>query len=229
MPITRAQAKAIDRYAMDTLGYPGVVLMENAGRGCADLLEQLGIGGTVLVVTGGGNNAGDGFVIARRLAIRGHCVKVALAAPAQSLRGDARAAFDMLTPCRMPILDLTGVHASEMIAELDGLVGGGADWIVDCLLGTGATGTPRPPLDSLIDWVNAEPARTLAVDVPSGLDCDTGVPAEPTVRADHTCTFVAPKAGFASHIARAVLGEVHTVDIGLPRSVTDAALCDESL
>lgn len=224
MNLTRAQARAIDRYAIETLGHPGPVLMENAGRGCVDVLERLGIDGPVVVIAGKGNNAGDGLVIARHLAIRGHTVKVALGAPAESLAGDARTALMMLTPCRVPILDLAGIHASEMIAELDRLVGGGADWVVDCLLGTGAVGKPRPPLDSLIDWINAEQARTLAIDVPSGLDCDTGDPAEPTVRADHTCTFVAPKTGFATPTAREVLGDVHTVGIGLANSAIEAAL-----
>ncbi|MEN1678887.1 MAG: NAD(P)H-hydrate epimerase [Planctomycetota bacterium] len=223
-PLTRSQSRAIDRFAIETLGYPGIVLMENAGRGCVDVMERLGIDGPVVIVTGKGNNAGDGFVIARHLALRGYEAKVALGAPPDKLTGDALIAFKMLTPCRVPILDLAGIHAGEMVNELDGLAGTDAAWVVDALLGTGAVGRPRPPLDALIDWINGEPTRTLAVDLPSGLDSDTGELYAPTVNADHTCTFVAPKTGFDAAGTPPVLGQVHTVSIGIGDSVIEAAL-----
>ncbi|MEM9185224.1 MAG: NAD(P)H-hydrate epimerase [Planctomycetota bacterium] len=250
LSLTRAQARAIDRYAIHELGYPGPVLMENAGRGCVDVMDCLGaeaplpdrpiVRVPVVIVAGKGNNAGDGFVIARHLALRGHEVRVALGAAPHTLSGDALTAFGMLTPCRVTILDLTGVHAGEMLAELDGLSAGLADpgqldsgetaaWIVDALLGTGAEGAPRPPFDALIDWINAERAtdprkRVLAIDLPSGLDAGTGEASPTTVRADHTCTFVAPKVGFQNPAAAEWLGEVHTVEIGLPSGVIAAAL-----
>ncbi|CAN0356212.1 unnamed protein product, partial [Ectocarpus sp. 4 AP-2014] len=85
------------------------------------------------------------------------------------------------------------------------------------LLGSGATGAPRPPYDTLIDWANAEHGQRLAVDLPSGLDCDTGEPFSPTIRADYTATFVAPKAGFSNPEAQEHLGEVQVLDIGVPR------------
>jgi NAD(P)H-hydrate epimerase len=94
-----------------------------------------------------------------------------------------------------------------------------AEWIVDALLGTGASGQPRPPMDEAIRAMNASPAKRLGVDLPSGLDCDTGIPAEPTIRANHTCTFVAPKLGFDNPQAATYLGQVHVVDIGVPRRV----------
>lgn len=191
--------------------------MENAGRECVDLLESLGLDGSVLVVTGKGNNAGDGFVIARHLALRGHTCRVALGSPASELGGDALSAFTMLTPCGVPILDFAGVSPALVLQELDAFATGSA-WIVDALLGVGATGAPRPPYDTLIDWMNGEPARRLAVDVPSGLDADTGAPASPTVRADVTATFVSPKAGFANPAAAEWLGEGHVLGIGAPTS-----------
>lgn len=226
--LSRQQSRAVDRYAIEELGYPGIVLMENAGRGCVDWLEKFGIEGPVLIICGKGNNAGDGFVIARHLAIRGYDCRVALGAEPASLTGDALSAFKMLTPCGVPILDLSGIHASLMLEELDGFATNPA-WIVDALLGTGASGAPRPPLDSLIDWMNSErqqsePTQTLAIDVPSGLDCDTGEPAAPTVRADHTCTFVAAKIGFAQDSAAEFLGQVHVVEIGLPEGVIKRAI-----
>lgn len=213
--MTREQSRAFDRHAIETLGYPGILLMENAGRGCVDALERVGIDGPIVVLCGKGNNAADGFVIARHLKLRGHDCRVALGAAPDTLRGDARLAFEMLTPCAVPILDLTGIHPSLMLEELDALAAG-SRWLVDALLGTGTVGAPRPPFDSLIDWMNAESAARLAVDLPSGLDCDTGEPASPTVRADLTCTFVAEKTGFANPAAARVLGRVRVVDIGVP-------------
>ncbi|MEN0111826.1 MAG: NAD(P)H-hydrate epimerase, partial [Planctomycetota bacterium] len=123
--------------------------------------------------------------------------------------------FTMLTPCGVPILDLAGVNPALVLQELDAFAAG-SRWIVDAILGVGAVGVPRPPCDTLIDWMNGEPARRLAVDVPSGLDADTGEPASPTVRADVTATFVAPKAGFANHTVAEWLGEVRVLGIGAP-------------
>lgn len=198
--------------------------MENAGRGCFDLMLAVGVDGPVTLLTGKGNNAGDGFVIARHLAIAGHECRVALCASPKQLSGDARIAFDMLRPCEVPLLDLSQMHASQAIEELD-YFADGSDWIVDALLGTGATGAPRPPYDSLIDWINAEreaeEVRVLAVDLPSGLDCDTGKVNEPTVRAKYTATFVAPKSGFTMPSAAKYLGELHTVGIGIPSFACD--------
>ena len=100
------------------------------------------------------------------------------------------------------------------------------DWIVDALLGTGATGDPRPPFDTAIEWMNARSATTklLAVDVPSGLDCDTGEPSAHTVRADHTCTFAAMKIGFTQPNAKPYVGTLHVCDIGVPPILIENAL-----
>jgi NAD(P)H-hydrate epimerase len=96
-----------------------------------------------------------------------------------------------------------------------------ADWIVDALLGTGARGEPRPPLDAVIDQINAAAAPTLAIDLPSGLDCDTGEPARHTIRAAQTCTFVAAKPGFLTPGAEQFTGCVHVLDIGAPRRLVE--------
>jgi NAD(P)H-hydrate epimerase len=95
----------------------------------------------------------------------------------------------------------------------------GAAWIVDALLGTGAVGDPQPPFDVAIEQMNAAAAKKLAVDVPSGLDCDTGAPSRHTVIAHHTCTFVALKEGFLARGAAKYTGQVHICDIGVPRKL----------
>jgi len=205
--LTRDQCRQIDRRAIEDYGIQGLVLMENAGRGTVDVLERLGINGLVVILCGKGNNAGDGFVIARHLEIRNHACKVLLLFPPSELSGDAAANFAILEKTNVPIVETP--HSLHPHAP-------GADWIVDAMLGTGARGEPRPPLDAAIDWMNAQPSRKLAVDVPSGLDCDTGKPAVHTIRADHTCTFAAMKSGFSQPAAAPFVGTIHICDIGVP-------------
>ena len=224
--LTRAQSRELDRRAIEDYGIPGLVLMENAGRGCVDVLERLGINGPIAILCGKGNNAGDGFVIARHLAIRGDECRVLLLCNPDELRGDAAANYAILQNAHVPIVNLTSKRAgaSSPPSEL-----ADATWVIDALLGTGVHGNPRPPFDTAIDWMNARPATTqlLAVDVPSGLDCDTGQPAAHTVRADHTCTFAAMKAGFLQPAASPFTGAVHVCDIGVPPQLIDevARLC----
>lgn len=214
--LTREQSRQVDRLAIDEYGMSGLVLMENAGRGCAELLEQQGISGPVAILCGKGNNGGDGFVIARHLWIRGHTVRVVLVPDAGELSGDAAANFHILEHAHAGIAYLADEGGPTALPDALDYVTEGCQWLVDCLLGTGATGNPRPPYDTVIEWMNAEQARRLAVDVPSGLDCDTGKPADPALRADITATFVTTKVGFERPSARDYVGEVHVVDIGIP-------------
>jgi NAD(P)H-hydrate epimerase len=216
--LTRAESRDLDRRAIEDFGIPGMVLMENAGRGCVDVLERLGDTGPVVIICGKGNNAGDGFVIARHLTLRGHKCRVLLLADAEELRGDAATNFAVLQKTRVPVDSL--VHHGTAPADLRDKLGVAirdAAWIVDALLGTGAQGNPRSPFDCAIDAINARAGDTkvLAVDVPSGLDCDTGQPGSPTVRADHTCTFAAMKIGFTQPTAAALTGTIHICDIGI--------------
>jgi len=95
-----------------------------------------------------------------------------------------------------------------------------AEWVVDALFGTGLTGPVRAPLDGIIAAINASGNLVLAVDIPSGLDCDTGLSLGATIRAAHTVTFVAEKVGFANPAALPWLGQVHVVAIGAPRCLT---------
>jgi NAD(P)H-hydrate epimerase len=206
---TRDECRELDRRAIEEFGISSLVLLENAGRGCVDVMERLGINGHVVILCGKGNNAGDGFVIARHLQLRGYESRVLLLSKPDELSGDAAANFAVLRHMDFPIFEAVNDFNSTAA---------GAAWIVDALLGTGAKGEPRPPFDAAIDWINARPATTkaLAVDVPSGLNCDTGQPARHTVHADHTCTFVAMKIGFANSAAKPYIGTVHVCDIGVP-------------
>jgi NAD(P)H-hydrate epimerase len=235
LTLNRNQCREIDRQATDEYGVPSIVLMENAGRGCVDILERLGIDGSVVILCGKGNNAGDGFVIARHIEIRGHECRVLLLSPPHELRGDAAANFAILQKTDVPMIDLSSERAGASPPPTNSILrkqldehAHNAAWLVDAMLGTGAIGNPRPPFDAAIDWMNSHPAKKLAVDVPSGLDCDTGQPAAHTVRADHTCTFAAMKIGFAQPAAKPFTGTVHVCDIGVPPRLIDDALQERS-
>jgi NAD(P)H-hydrate epimerase len=218
--LTREQSRLVDRMAIDEFGMSGLVLMENAGRGVADILSGLEIYGTILICCGKGNNAGDGFVVARHLNLRGYAVRVLLWADPIELTGDAEVNFTILKKTTVPIVVFGNRHDSIRLAHLLA----DATWIVDALLGTGACGEPRPPFDSVIDQLNDSPQPKLAIDLPSGLDCDTGIAARHTIRASETCTFVAAKPGFFISDAEHYIGRLHVLDIGAPRQVIEKVL-----
>jgi NAD(P)H-hydrate epimerase len=219
---SRREVRAVDRLAIERYGMDSLVLMENAGRGCADLLESLGISGPVAICCGKGNNGGDGFVIARHLLLRGHSVQVFYFDTPESMSADARANFEVLRRGAAPLWCIDGDRAREVGGLAEQLQE--AAWIVDALLGTGAAGSPRFPYDEVIRIANVSPARRLAIDWPSGLDCDSGDPADPTFRADHTCTFVASKRGSIHRAAAAYVGTIHVCDIGVLPCVVEEAL-----
>jgi NAD(P)H-hydrate epimerase len=212
MFLTRDEARALDCRAMDEFGIPGIVLMENAGRGMAELLLHLGVQGPVVVCCGKGNNGGDGFVIARHLDNAGVHVRVLLFEPPGNLAGDAALQHGILVRLGLPVTVCTGSELNEASLR-DELAG--ADWVVDALFGSGLRGAVSAPYDRVVAAINASPARVLAVDIPSGLDSDTGQPLGPTVRALHTATVVAPKKGFLEPSARVWVGQVHVISMGV--------------
>jgi NAD(P)H-hydrate epimerase len=216
MPLTRDQARALDRRAIDEIGVPGVVLMENAGRGIAELIRALGVRGTVAVCCGPGNNGGDGFVIARHLDNARVPVRVVLFSDPARLAGDAAVNYRVLTAGGVPVEVIQEPDAETLRREL-----AAAEWVVDALFGSGQRGPVRPPFDRVVAAINGSGAKVTAVDLPTGLDCDTGRPEGPTVRADHTATIAAEKQGFASPDAAAWLGRVHVIDMGVPRRLLE--------
>lgn len=220
--LSRKWIREVDRRAIEEYGIPGPVLMENAGRGTADLLCRLGIDGTVLVLCGRGNNAGDGFVIARHLELRGFRAEVLLCSSPDQLQGDALLNFNILRKSEIPIHSLTDPNVGRDLAEKLRA----ADWIVDAMLGTGAVGAARPPFDRVIVTLNQSSRKVLAVDLPSGLDCDNGPTSGAVVRANFTATFVAWKPGLLVEEAGAFTGEVHVLDIGAPRKLIEEVLSE---
>ena len=218
-PLTCQQIRELDVLAIEHVGIPGLALMENAGRGTAEFIYDSLIDpkhASVLILCGAGNNGGDGFVVARHLHNAGVNATVALAVPPDRPTGDAAVNLRVVERMNIPLLhafEAEGLAQVRAAAEQ-------ADVIVDALLGTGSRGAPRGTMGELVEIANAVPrARRIAIDIPSGLDGDTGESHEPCFRADATVTMVAAKAGFVAPQARPFVGRVVVVDIGVPREL----------
>jgi NAD(P)H-hydrate epimerase len=214
MFLTREQCQELDHRVMTEFAVPGIVLMENAGRGMAELLRSFGASGPVAVCCGKGNNGGDGFVIARHLDNAGVAVRVFVFADPDRLASDAAINFEVLVRSGLALEVYPGPNLADLNLDAELRL---CDWVVDALFGVGLRGPVQAPFDQVIRAINACPARVLAVDVPSGLDVDTGRPLGPTVRAHHTATVAALKKGFAAPEAHEWTGEVHVIDMGAPR------------
>ncbi|QNN21281.1 NAD(P)H-hydrate epimerase [Planctomycetales bacterium ZRK34] len=218
---TREQIRAVDAEAISEYGIPGIVLMENASRGLAlQALRMLGWphakpDARVLIICGGGNNGGDGLAAARHLHNAGLEVGIVLTKPIDSYTGEAEINLNI---CRAMKLDLVAAD-KDPIATLNDQPP--CHLILDGLLGTGLTSDVRAPLDEVIGWINQNPAPTLAIDIPSGLDCDTGKALGCAVRAAVTDTFVGIKQGFTAGAAHPYLGEVTVTDIGVPTALIE--------
>ncbi len=226
--LTRGEVRAIDRAAVEEYGLPVLVLMENAGRGAAEHVLAIAreqrsprAGAlSVAVLCGGGNNGGDGYVVARHAANEGLSVEIFAVGSADQLTAEAGVMRRVVE--RMEIL-IHDVSAETQLARALPRLSS-ARIVVDALLGTGFEGVVRPAMARVIEEVNALRAasadgrarRIVALDIPSGLDCDRGEPSNATVIADVTVTFVAHKQGFSSARAAPYLGRIEVVSIGVP-------------
>ncbi len=222
--LTREQMRELDRIAIEDYGIPGLILMENAGTACAAAASRM-LGGAegkcVLILAGRGNNGGDGFVVARHLSNRGADVAVLLlAAVDEVLEGGGDAATNLRIALAMDI-PVEQVPTAQQVREAM-RQRAAPDLLVDALLGTGISGEVREPFASAIRSINETDAPVLAVDVPSGLDCDTGEPLGAAVRADRTVTFAALKAGMTQPGAERFTGPVTVAQISIPQQLIAA-------
>ena len=227
-PLTREEVRAIDRIAIEQFGLAGIVLMENAGRDAARWITSQFPPSDVCILCGKGNNAGDGYVIARHIDtadIRGDelaelsamgnaswSVRIISVVDCDELTGDAAINHEIAARSCIPITTPDDARSLEELV-------GAPDILVDCLLGTGATGAPRGLYAEAVRLANRLAAKRIAIDVPTGLDCDTGIAADPTFTAHATLTFVAPKIGFPQASAARFLGQVVPISIGAPRKL----------
>lgn len=212
-----AESRNVDRVAMNQFGVPGIDLMRRAGTTCAKRLlqEPADPAREFLILAGAGNNGGDGYVIARQLAAAGRRVTVASLVPLNKLSGDALQSYQDAVGSGVTVVVTDAEEVCQRIDAHDGV-------IVDCLLGTGSQGAPRSPFAEAIRAANAKLWRPIdgigrvAIDIPSGLDGDTGEASEPTFRADLTLTFVTPKTGMRNPSAQQFTGQIEIVGIGIP-------------
>ncbi|MDR4947589.1 NAD(P)H-hydrate dehydratase [Neobacillus cucumis] len=212
------EMQLMDQFTMDKLGLPGIVLMENAGT---KVVEEIVVSfpfrdQRVMVLAGGGNNGGDGFVIGRRLVDLGFNVLLCLVIPPERIKGDAKVHFEVYRNRKLPLIFL---HETSIEMVRSKLIQ--ADVIVDALLGTGVKGGLREPFGTIIAMVNEHAGKKLimSVDIPSGLNSDTGKVDGGAIKATKTITFVFPKRGFFLQDGPKYVGEWKAVDISVPPSI----------
>lgn len=225
--LTVAAMRELDRRAMDELGIPGPVLMENAGRGAADLIGARygdAFPGPLLILAGKGNNGGDGFVIARHLRNRGWRVTTLVLAQENTIQGDAAVNLAILK--KSGALLRFAADRASLNLELAALPS--LRLVVDALFGTGLASDVSGHQAAAIHWLNGCGAPVVAVDIPSGVDAGSGRLLGPAVRADLTVTFAFPKIGHVLHPGAAMVGELAVVDIGIPTAFS-AACVDDAL
>jgi NAD(P)H-hydrate epimerase len=210
--LSAEESRNVDWLAKSQGHIMGIVLMENAGRSIAEILLAENPKGKVVICCGRGNNGGDGFVIARHLNAAGIDVQVLLFANPKELMGDACMNHAIIAHSDIPMKVLTSPSAEDLKSIFKD-----AAWVVDALVGTGHKGVLRSPFDIVVGQINESGVKVLAVDLPSGLDADTGIASDPTIKATITATMVTPKTGFKNPEAQSYLGKLMVVGIGLPK------------
>jgi NAD(P)H-hydrate epimerase len=208
---TAAHLRAIDQAAITDYGIPGIVLMENAGSAVAAVAESLMPAQApdqkqlISIVCGAGNNAGDGFVVGRHLHNHGFRIEMVLLREPALLKGDARTAFTAIQRMKLPVRSF-GCHTPLTEARL----------IIDALLGTGTRGDVTGAFRAAIEAINAAQRPVLAIDIPSGIDADTGQVLGVAVAAHTTVTLCVHKPGLLTRPGAREAGNIICVDIGIP-------------
>lgn len=209
--VTAEEMREIDRLTIETFGVPGFALMERAARGAFDVVqEQLGPvrGQQMVVVAGRGNNGGDGLVLSAFARESGADVHVCLIPQPEQLRGDARRAWERAMQAGVPITDrVTAKQVESYVAK--------ADIVVDALFGTGLNAPLSGEYQAIVNNINASGRPVVALDIPSGLDANRGIPLGVAVKATLTATFGFPKLGQAIYPGVDYVGTLRVVDIGL--------------
>ena len=231
--ISTKEMRELDRATIADFGVPGETLMERAGRGVADVVDDLSRvsgfkGSSVRLFAGKGNNGGDVFCCARLLAEMDHRVDVWLAGDRGKVTGDALRHLELMRAAGINVQEVsTPADWEDMLANAVG----GEGMIVDGILGTGIKGPARGVAAGAIQYINAlsQSGPVVSVDIPSGLNSDTGEAAGDTVRADVTVTLAFPKRGLLESCALEYIGNVEVIDIGIPETLSDPLQSDLDL
>lgn len=221
--VTASQMQDMDKQTMESFGIPGLVLMENAGRGCVDILMEKFKDirkKKIAVMAGRGNNGGDGFVIARYLMERGIHVTCFLLALKDKVKGDAKTNMDLVQKlCDMSdhsngssIIEIP--DAESFLKQKTSILHN--DIFIDAILGTGLNSDVRGFFKDAIELINSSDRPVFSVDIPSGLNSDTGQPMGIAVKADATGTFAFAKSGHILYPGNTYTGDLDVVDIGIP-------------
>jgi NAD(P)H-hydrate epimerase len=214
--LTISESQLLDKIAIQNIGIPSSVLMENAGRAVAGEVLSLILGkkrSCVCVLCGVGNNAGDGFVAARHLLNAGVRTKVFLIGKPDQLKEDAAINYQILKNLKYPIRSIQKIN-KPTLREIQS-----ADIIVDAVFGVGLNRKIREPFRSVIQTLNAQKKIVVAVDIPSGLDGTTGEIYGVCIKATATVTFSLPKRGFFRKEGPSHTGRIVVVDIGIPKQL----------
>lgn len=219
--VSAEEMRKIDEKTIGEVGIPGVVLMENAGLRVVEAIETI-LGDVrkkkISIFAGKGNNGGDGFVIARHLINMGAEVKVLLVGKLDQVAGDARINLEILQKMGVKIFILDNDNAINIVRVA--LVY--TDLVVDAIYGTGFKGAVSPHLGGIIEAINSSAKPVIAVDIPSGLEADTGKVNGPCIMAAHTITFGFPKIGLVLYPGSKFVGNLEVANISIPRQVADS-------
>jgi NAD(P)H-hydrate epimerase len=212
--LSRRQVREVDRAAIEEFHVPGIVLMENAARGVVEVTEEMlegRRGQRVLILCGGGNNGGDGLAVARHLHNHGYRPLVGITTEVTKYRGDALINWRIALAMGVAWFPAT----PDAIRESDPAL------VVDGIFGTGLSERPREDLGPIVEALGRLGAPVLSIDVPSGMNCDTGEPLGACVKATRTVTFVAMKLGFKNPASKRYTGEVTVAEIGCPKELIE--------
>jgi len=217
--VTASEMQQMDRETIESFGLPGRVLMENAGRGVVDVLvrtfpaiKSFGRNQSIGIASGRGNNGGDGFVIARYLSGMGVSVSVYLFSDRAAVKGDAAANLALLDALKVPVVEITD---PVCLAQHQPAMRHHRIW-VDALLGTGLNAEVKGLFRAAIELLNSLNRPIIAVDIPSGLNADTGMICGACIQAHTTVTFGFPKIGHMLFPGAGVTGRLEIIDIGIP-------------
>lgn len=213
LPVNKC--KELDKYTIDNIGIPSIVLMENAAHEVANRIK--GKAENFLVICGGGNNGGDGLAIARKLILQEKSVKVIIVNEKNKYTDDFNTNLRILKEMKC---SLEYIQNNEKINMLQNMLNK-CDIVVDCIFGVGLNRNLNDFYINIIRTINNCKAFKISVDVPSGINADTGISMGNAVKADITYTFEVIKKGFIEYRALEYLGELEIISIGIPKAVKD--------
>ncbi len=219
--VTGRQMQDMDRRAIEEIGIPGLVLMDNAGRGVSETVKIFPRAKKILILAGKGNNGGDGLVAARYLANDGYQVQVVLFAAPGQMKSDPAICYKIIQkmqiPCRIFTDSLMPVWFQNCL--------GAQDLVIDALFGVGLDKPLQEPYLSVLTFLNQSRKTTIAVDLPSGLHADTGKVMGVAVKAALTAALGLVKKGLIINEGPSCSGKIYLVDLGIPRAILGGSAC----